>query len=130
MAEDTVSGSSTEDSPSQRLKKQETRLLQSQKENESLRKQLEDIKSKKKNKKAKKNKSPSKSPVKKKRRRIVILSSSDTGSNSDTSGSTSEEEQQSDSEKPKKAVRHSKTVISRSTNNMETPNYENRHEVH
>ena len=64
MAEDTVSGSSTEDSPTQRLKKQETRLLQSQKENESLRKQLEDIQNKKKSKKAKKNKSPSRSPVK------------------------------------------------------------------
>ena len=122
--------SSDADTPNSKLSKQKTKLLQSQKENEALRKQLEEIQtgkaasgSKSEKPNTKKNKKKASGSPKKKRKRVFIIDSSDSDFNSDSSGSVeSVAEQSSDDSKNKKVkTKHSKTVISRSTNNVETP---------
>ena len=105
-----------EDTPNTKLQKQQTRLLQSQQENDNLKKQIEELQFKK----HKKKKSSKDSSPKKKRRRVIIVSSSDTdtGDNSDSSSSSSNLEEDTTT---KKDGKRSKTIISRSTNSVETP---------
>ena len=119
-----MTGSSAEDSPNTKISKQRTKLLESQKENEALKKQLEEMQALNSeggsglrsdlSKKPKKKRS-SKSTPKKKRRRIITSSDSDTFSDSSTVSSDNT------AEGKKSKVKKSKTIISRSTNNVETP---------
>ena len=120
MAGDEVS--SSEESPNTRVEKQKTKLLQSQKENETLKKQLEDLQSLKSNASGKRNKKKkaSESPKKKRRKIFLISSSTESESDSDSDGSTTDTVAD-ENVKKKTKVKKSKTVVSRSTNSIETP---------
>ena len=113
----------------------DTRLRKSKEENEALRKQLTELQalksvqgsnSENSAKRKSKKKHSARSPVKKKKKRIYILDSSDSDTQSDTYDSDSSVPEKSDStvspnQNKKTKIKKSKTVISRSTNNIETP---------
>ena len=102
----------TEDTPNSKLKKQNDELVQSQKENEDLRKQIRELQSSRKSKTG-----AVRSPKTKRKKRVMVIDSSDSDC-TDSSSSTSSVVEFSDG---KSKVKRSKTVISRSTNNVETP---------
>ena len=102
----------TEDTPNSKLKKQNDELVQSQKENEDLRKQIRELQSSRKSKTG-----AVRSPKTKRKKRVMVIDSSDSDC-TDSSSSTSSVVELSDG---KSKVKRSKTVISRSTNNVETP---------
>ena len=87
-------------------------IVQSQKENEDLRKQIRELQS------SRKSKTGAVRYLKTKRKkRVMVIDSSDSDC-TDSSSSTSSVVELSDG---KSKVKRSKTVISRSTNNVETP---------
>ena len=125
---------SDEDTPGAELRKHKNQLIQSQRENEALKKQLQELQSATVGHSSNsgttgdlnsKKKQSDKSLSKKGRKRVYVIESSDSNSQSDSSCLRSSVSDKSDSEsgdKPKKKkIKRSKTVISRSTNNIETP---------
>ena len=109
--------SSSEETPNTKVKNQKSKLQQSQKENETLRKQLEELQSLSSNASSK---TKAKSP-KKKRRRVFVLSSSSGSETNADSADSSDTDVTEETARKKKKVKRSRTIISRSTNSVETP---------